>query len=178
MITFIAAAAEPAAEAGGAFDIPFLSAPTVFLQMITFLLFIWFCMKFVWPPLTTAMEERRKKIAEGLAAGEKAEQDLIKAREEADVIIREARDQASQIREQASQQAIQIKDQAKADAVAERERQVAAAEAEISQASNAARKELAGSVASLAVSGAEQLIGREIDANAHADLLDQLAAEI
>ena len=140
---------------------------TLIGQGLTFLVFIIVTWKFVWPPLTQAMEERRAKIAEGLAAGEKAERDLEVARAEADKIIAEARDQAGQIR-----------DQARDEAQAERERQVAAAQAEIEQEANRARKELAGKVSSLAVAGAERILAREIDSQAHKDLLDQLAAEI
>ena len=151
---------------------------TLIGQGMTFLVFILVTMKFVWPPVTQAMEERRAKIAEGLAAGDEAEQALELARTNADDIIKDAREQANQIREQASVQASQIKDQAKSDAVAERERQVAAAGAEIEQEANRAREQLAGKVAALAIVGAERLIEREIDASTHQDLLDQLAAEI
>ena len=151
---------------------------TLIGQGMTFLVFILVTMKFVWPPLTQAMEERRAKIAEGLAAGEEAEKALNVAQADAEGIISEAREQANQIREQASVQASQIKEQAKSDAIAERERQVEAASAEIEQEANKAREQLAGKVAALAIAGAERLIEREIDANAHRDLLDQLAAEI
>jgi F-type H+-transporting ATPase subunit b len=151
---------------------------TLIGQGTTFLVFILVTMKFVWPPLTQAMEERRAKIAEGLAAGEEAEKALNIAQADADGIIKEAREQANQIREQASVQASQIKEQAKSDAVAERERQVAAAAAEIEQEANRAREQLADKVAALAIAGAERLIEREIDAKAHQELLDQLATEI
>jgi F-type H+-transporting ATPase subunit b len=151
---------------------------TLFGQGLTFLVFILVTMKFVWPPLTQAMEERRKRIADGLAAGEQAQHDLDEAKVEAEQIIKEARDTAGEIREQATNQAAQIKDQAKADAHAERERQVTAAQAEIEQNANRAREELAGKVATLAVAGAEKLLEREVDADAHRDLLDKLAAEI
>ena len=154
------------------------SIPTLVGQMITFFLFVLITMKKVWPPIMQAMEERRKKIADGLAAGDRAQQDLEAAQAEAQGIVKAAREQASQIREQANQQASQIKDQAKADAIAERERQVVAAQAEIEQEANRTREELAGKVASLAISGAEQLLQREIDAASHADLLDKLAAEM
>ncbi len=151
---------------------------TLIGQGMTFLVFIFVTWKYVWPPLTQAMEDRREKIAEGLAAGEQAEKDLQAARAEADDIIRQAREQASQIREQASSQASQIKEQARADAQAERERQVEAAKAEIDQEASRTRKELANRVSELAVTGAEKILAREIDKNAHAQLLEQLAAEI
>lgn len=155
-----------------------VSFGTLIGQGLTFFIFIWVTWKYVWPPLTQAMEERRRKIAEGLAAGEQAEKDLAAARAEADDILQEARQQASRIREQASTQASQITEQAKADAQAERERQVEAARAEIEQAANSVRKELANRVSELAVLGAEKILAREIDRQAHDDLLEQLAAEI
>jgi len=151
---------------------------TLIGQGLTFLVFILVTMKYVWPPLTEAMEERRKKIADGLAAGEQAQRDLDEAKEDAERIIKEARDQAGEIREQATVAAAQIKEQAKADAQAERERQVAAAQAEIEQSASKAREELAGKVALLAISGAERLLEREVDADAHRDLLDKLAGEL
>lgn len=151
---------------------------TIIGQTITFIVFVAFCMKFVWPPVMQAMEARRKEIADGLAAGDRAKHDLEKAREEAEAIIREAREQAGQIRNQANQQAGQIQDQARAEATAERERQVAAAQAEIEQEANRIREELAGRVGSLAVTGAERILAREIDADRHRDLLDKLAAEV
>ncbi|MDX1569524.1 MAG: F0F1 ATP synthase subunit B [Xanthomonadales bacterium] len=155
-----------------------VSVWTLIGEGITFLVFILVTWKFVWPPLTQAMEERRQKIAEGLAAGEQAEKDLEVAREKAEQLLAEARQQANQIREQAASQASQIKEQARADAQAERERQVEAAQAEIEQEANRARKELASKVGALAVSGAERILSREIDAAAHRELLDQLAAEL
>lgn len=151
---------------------------TLIGEGLTFLVFIVVTWKFVWPPLTKAMEDRRQKIAEGLAAGEQAERDLEAARAEAEQLLKDARHQANQIREQATSQASQIKEQARADAQAERERQVEAAQAEIEQEANRARKELAGKVGILAVSGAERILQREIDAEVHRDLLDQLAAEL
>lgn len=151
---------------------------TLIGQGMTFLVFIVVTWKFVWPPLTAAMDERRTKIAEGLAAGERAQQDLEKAKAEVEDVLKEAREQASQIREQAASQASQIRDQAREDAQAERERQVQAAQAEIEQQINRARKELSAKVSSLAVSGAEKILAREIDATAHQELLDQLAAEV
>jgi F-type H+-transporting ATPase subunit b len=151
---------------------------TLIGQGLTFLVFIIVTWKYVWPPLTQAMEDRRAKIAEGLAAGEQAAKDLEVARSEADDILKTAREQANQIREQASTQASQIKEQARADALADRERQVEAARAEIDQEANRTRRELAGKVSDLAVAGAEKILSREIDRSAHEDLLKQLAAEL
>jgi len=139
---------------------------------------VWFCMKFLWPPLLKAMDERRERIAEGLAASDRAEKELEKAKVEVDVQIREARDKAGEIVDQANQRHSQILDQAKDDATTERNRQVTAAEADIVQASNQAREELRKSVASLAVLGASQILEKEVDASTHRELLDKLITEI
>ena len=151
---------------------------TLFLQSIAMMIFVWFCMKFVWPPLLKAREERREKIAEGLAASDEAEKALAEANVEAEKEIGAARDKAGEIVDQANQRHSQILDQAKEDATTERQRQVAAAEAEISQAANQAREELRASVAALAVAGASKILEKEIDENAHRELLDKLIAEI
>jgi F-type H+-transporting ATPase subunit b len=151
---------------------------TLILQSIAMMIFVWFCMKFLWPPLIKAMDERRERIAEGLAASDRAEKELEKAKVTADGQIREARDKAGEIVDQANQRHSQILEQAKDDAVAERKRQVSAAEAEIAQAANQAREELRASVSSLAVLGASKILGKEVDPKTHRELLDQLIAEI
>lgn len=151
---------------------------TLILQSIAMMIFVWFCMKFLWPPLLKAMDERREKIADGLAASDRAEKELASAKVKADEQITEARDKAGEIVEQANQRHGQILDQAKDDATSERQRQVTAAEADISQAANQAREELRASVASLAVLGASKVLEKEIDAEAHRELLDKLIAEI
>lgn len=151
---------------------------TFFGQMITFIVLIWFTMKFIWPPLNKAIEERQHKIAEGLAAAEQSQKNLAQAQQSVDAELRAARTKANEIIEQAHQRANQIIDQAKNDAVSEANRQKAAAEAEISAASNRAREELRKQVSTLAVTGAEKLLKREIDANAHKALLDELAAQL
>jgi F-type H+-transporting ATPase subunit b len=155
-----------------------LSLGTIIGQAGTFLVFILVTMKFVWPPLVQAMEERRQKIAEGLAQSEEAEKALDVAQAEADEVIREARRKAGDILEQASQRGTQIIEQAKQDALGERDRQVAAAEAEIRQATNQAREALRERLAELAVSGASRVIEKEIDESRHRDMLDKLAAEL
>jgi F-type H+-transporting ATPase subunit b len=147
-------------------------------QAGTFLVFIWAVMKFVWPPLTQAMEERRQKIAEGLAQSEEAEHALERATAEAEELIRDARRKAGEIIEQASQRGNQLVEQAKEDAMTERDRQVAAAEAEIRQATNQAREALRERLAELAVTGAGRVIDKEIDPQAHRAMLDKLAAEL
>ena len=151
---------------------------TLILQSIAMMIFVWFCMKFIWPPLIKAMDERRERIAEGLAASDLAEKELAAAKVTVGEQIHEARDKASEIVEQATQRHSQILDQAKDDALAERQRQVTAAEADITQAANQAREDLRSSVASLAVLGAGKILEREIDPQAHRELLDKLIAEI
>jgi len=151
---------------------------TLILQSIAMMIFVWFCMKFIWPPLIKAMDERRERIAEGLAASDLAEKELAAAKVESDQQIREARDKAGDIVDQANQRHSQILDQAKDDAVAERQRQVLAGEAEISLATNQAREELRAAVASLAVLGARQILEKEVDEDTHRELLDKLIAEI
>ncbi|MBE9550077.1 MAG: F0F1 ATP synthase subunit B [Proteobacteria bacterium] len=151
---------------------------TLIGQMIAMIVFVWFCMKFIWPPIITALDERRAKIAEGLAATDEAAKALEVANVEAATITDEARGRASEIIEQGNQRGIQILSQAKDEAVAERERQVSAADAEIQQSANHAREELRSSVATLAVLGAERLINKEIDPKTHEQLLEKLIAEI
>lgn len=151
---------------------------TLILQSIAMMIFVWFCMKFIWPPLLKAMDERRERIAEGLAASDRAEKELEQAKGKIDEQLAEAKEKASQIVEQANQRHSQILDQAKEDAHAEKTRSVSAAEAEISQAANQAREELRGAVATLAVAGASKILEKEVDENAHRDLLDKLIAEI
>jgi len=151
---------------------------TLVLQSIAMLIFVWFCMKFIWPILLKSIDERREKIAEGLAASDRAEKALEEAQVEATAAINQARSKAGEIVDQANQRHGQILDQAKDDAVAERKRQVAAAEADIALATNQAREALRTQVASLAVLGASRLLEKEIDADVHRKLLDELIAEI
>jgi F-type H+-transporting ATPase subunit b len=151
---------------------------TLILQSIAMMIFVWFCMKFIWPPLLKAMDERRERIAEGLAASDLADKELAAAKVTVEEQINEARDKAGEIVDQANQRHTQIVDQAKEDAITERGRQVTAAEADIAQAANQAREELRASVASLAVLGASQILGKEVDADTHRELLDKLITEI
>jgi F-type H+-transporting ATPase subunit b len=151
---------------------------TLILQSIAMMVFVWFCMKFIWPPLLKAMDERRAKIADGLAASDRAEKALLEANQEVEKQIRAARDKAGDIVDQANVRHSQILDQAKGDAVDERQRQVAAGEAEITQSANQAREELRAAVASLAVLGARQILEKEVDEDTHRELLDKLIAEI
>jgi len=151
---------------------------TLVIQGLAFFAVAWLVMKFIWPPIIAAIEERQQKIAEGLAAADNAQKNLAQAEEKANEELKVARAKANEIIDQAHQRANQIVDQAKQDAIAEAGRQKALAEAEIDAASNRAREELRKHVSSLAVTGAEKLLKREIDANAHKALLDELAAEI
>ena len=151
---------------------------TLLGQMISFAILIWFTVKFIWPPLMKAIEERQQKIAEGLAAADNAQKNLAQAEEKVNEELKLARTKANEIIEQAHQRANQIVDQAKNDAVAEAGRQKALAEAEITAAANRAKEDLRKQVSALAVSGAEKLLKREIDASAHKALIDELAAQL
>mgnify|MGYP003573783775 CR=1 FL=1 len=151
---------------------------TLILQSIAMMIFVWFCMKFIWPPLLKAMDERRERIAEGLAASDRAEKELESAKVEVDKQIREARDKAGEIVDQANQRHSQIVDQAKEDATSERKKQVTVAEAEIAQAANQEREESRSRVARLAGLGASKSRDKEGDAATHRELLDKLIAEI
>ena len=151
---------------------------TLIGQVLGFLILVWFTWKFIWPPLLGAIEERQKKIADGLAAADRGQKDLEDAKSKAGDIIREAREKAMQVVEQANKRSGELIDEAKHTAVAEGERLVAAARAEVATESARARDGLRREVSTLALAGAERLLGREVDAGAHAELLEQLAAEI
>jgi len=155
-----------------------ISIPTLIGQAGTFLVLVLVTMKYVWPPLTQAMEQRRQKIAEGLAQSDEAEKALEKAEAEAEQIIREARAKSGEIIDQAGKRSNEIVEQAKQEAIAERDRQVAAAEADIKLATNQAREALREKMAELTISGAERVIEQELDAERHRKLLDKLAAEL
>jgi len=151
---------------------------TLILQSIAMMIFVWFCMKFIWPPLLKAMDDRRARVADGLAASDLAEKELEAAKQSAGEQILDARNKAGEIVEQANQRHNQILEQAKDDATSERQRQVAAAEAEIALAANQAREELRNAVSKLAILGASKILEKEVDAKMHRELLDKLIAEI
>lgn len=151
---------------------------TLLGQMISFAILIWVTVKFIWPPVMAAIEERQQKIAEGLAAADNAQKNLAQSQDKANEALKEARVKANEIIDQAHQRANQIIDTAKNDAIAEANRQKALAEAEIAAAANRAKEDLRRQVSALAVSGAEKLLKREIDANAHKALIDDLAAQL
>ena len=151
---------------------------TLIVQMLVFAVLIGFTMKFVWPIILGAMDERSKKIALGLAAAEKGQQELTQANANAEVIIREARERALQIIDQAQHRANEAIELAKGTATSEGERLVAAAQQQIALDSTRARESLRREVGQIAVQAASKLLEREIDARAHADLIDKLAAQI
>ena len=151
---------------------------TLLGQMISFAILIWFTVKFIWPPLMAAIEERQQKIAEGLAAADNAQKNLAQAQDKVNEELKAARSKANEIIEQAHQRANQLIDAAKSDAIAEGNRQRALAEAEIEAAANRAKEDLRKQVSALAVSGAEKLLKREINANDQKALIDELAAQL
>jgi F-type H+-transporting ATPase subunit b len=151
---------------------------TLFIQTIVFVILGWITMRFIWPPLIKAIEERQRKIADGLASSEKAEKSLAEAKASATDIIKEARVQANKIVEQANRRSNELVDEARGTAIAEGQRLLADARSEVTLESNRAREQLRREVALIAVAGAGKLLGREIDAKAHADLLEKLALEI
>jgi F-type H+-transporting ATPase subunit b len=151
---------------------------TLIGQIIAFAVFVAFCMKFVWPPLINAMQERAKKIADGLDAANRAERDLKLAQEKAGSQLREAKEQAAQIIEQANKRASQIIDEAKESAHKEGDRIKVAAQAEIDQEVNRAKETLRTRVSELAVAGASKILETSIDVEKHNALLDKLAEEL
>jgi len=151
---------------------------TLIGQAIAFIVFVYFCMKFIWPPVIQALEERQQGVADGIAAADKAHTELAAATEKSAAIIAEARERALEIVEQASQRANQVMADAKSDATTEGKRLVEAARSEIERESNRAKDTLRGEVASIAIAGASKLLNREVDQKTHADLLDKLVAEL
>lgn len=147
-------------------------------QLIAFALFAWFTAKFVWPLLLDMIEERQREIAEGLAAAEKGSRALEEAEAEKKQILDDARGQAREIIDQANSRASGIVEEARAEANTEKDRILKSAQAEVEQEANRAREELRGQVGLIAVAGAEKILQREINPDAHRDLLDKLAAEI
>ena len=151
---------------------------TLIVQMIVFALLVWAVMKWLWPVILDAMDERQRKIAQGLAAAEEGERELAEARGKADVIIREARERANQIIDHAQHRANEVIEQSKGTASSEGARIIAAAHQQIELDTARAKEGLRREVAGIAVGAAAKLLDREIDSRAHADLLDKLAAQI
>lgn len=151
---------------------------TLIGQSITFGLFVWFCMKFVWQPIIGALEVRRKEIASGLAAAERGQHEQVLAEKRAVEHIKEAKGQASDILAQAQKRASEMIEEAKGDAKTEAERIVIGANAEIEQEASRAREHLRQEVIVLAIAGAEKVLKREVDKDAHAVTLNNLAAQL
>jgi F-type H+-transporting ATPase subunit b len=151
---------------------------TLIAQAIAFALFIWFTVKFVWPPVLRAIEARQKQIADGLAAAEEGKRSLEVSNKRADEEIKKARDRAAELLTQAEKRSAQMIEEAKNAAKEEGNREKAAAKAEIAQEVTRAREQLRDQVASLAVAGAEKILRREVDAKAHGELLESIKKQL
>lgn len=151
---------------------------TLFIQSLVFLILGWVTMRFIWPPLIAAIEARQRKIAEGLASAEKGEKSLAEAKSVAADLVKEARIQAGKIIDQANRRSNELVEEARGTAIAEGQRLVSEARQEVALESGRAREQLRKQVAGIAVAGAGKLLGREIDAKAHGDLLEQLALDV
>lgn len=151
---------------------------TLIGQTVAMIVFVWFTMRFIWPLLLNVIEQRRKEIADGIAAGEKGQRELAEARQGSEAILQEARQKAAQVDAMAHKRSGELIAEAKEHAVSEGERLIAQARTEITTTRTKARDALRREVAALAVTGAARVLGREVDAKAHAALLDELAAEL
>ena len=151
---------------------------TIIGQMIAFALFVAFCMKYVWPPIMAALEERTKKIADGLAAAERGRHEQELAEKRATQVITDAKEQANEIISQAQRRGNEIVDESKDNARTEGDRILTSAKAEIEQEANRAKDELRSQVGSIALAGAAKILSREIDKDAHTDLLEELVSQI
>lgn len=151
---------------------------TLIGQSIVFFLFVAFCMKYVWPPIMNALDTRKKQIADGLAAGERARHELELAHKHGADMLRDTKQQAGEILAQSEKRAAEIIDEAKNAAKVEAERILAAARTDIGREINAAREQLRASVAELAVAGASRILEKEVDAKAHAKLLDAVVKQL
>ena len=151
---------------------------TLIGQMITFAIFVWICMKYIWPPLMTVLEERNKRISDGLAAAQQGQKDLEEAQSKVADSLNDAKSQAQEIINQAQKRANEIVDEAKDSAREEADKIKAAASSDIEQEVTAAREQLRKEVSEIALAGAAQILKREVDAKAHADVLDDLVSQI
>ena len=147
-------------------------------QLMTFAVLVWFINRFLWGPITGMLDNRRTRIADGLAAAEKGRHELELAEKRAVEYIKKAKEQANEIISQAQKRASEIVEEAKEDARGEGERLLVAARAEIGQELQQAREQLKGEVAGLALTGAEQILLREVDQAAHKDILEKLSAQL
>lgn len=151
---------------------------TLIGQTFSFFLFVWFCKKFVWPPMVNAMQARQTQIADGLAAAEKGQQAQEIAKQEAAKLVSDAKSQAAEIVASAEKRGNTVIDEAKVTATSEKERIVAAAKTEVEQEVYTAREELRGQVSSIAIAAASKIVGKEIDESAHSVLLDDLVTQL
>jgi F-type H+-transporting ATPase subunit b len=151
---------------------------TILGQAIAFVLFVWFCMKYVWPPIMAAIEKRQKEISEGLSSAERAKKELDLAQADATDQLKKAKAEAQVIIDQANKRKAQIVDEAKAEAEQERNKIVSQAKAEIDAERQRAREELRKQVGILAIAGAEKIIERSVDEAANSDIVDKLVAEL
>jgi F-type H+-transporting ATPase subunit b len=151
---------------------------TLIAQAIMFALFVWFCMKFIWPPIVGALDNRRKQIADGLAAAERGKHDMELAAKRAAEVLREAKEKASEIVANAEKRGAEIVEEEKTKAKQEADRIITGAKAEIEQEVFRAREQLRTQVSAVALAGAGKILGREVDAKAHNDLLEKLVTEI
>lgn len=151
---------------------------TLIGQAISFAIFVWFCMKYVWPPITAALQERQKLLSDGLQNAEKAQAELDRAKAEVAVELNKAKQQSAALIEQANKRANQIVDDAKVVAIKEGERLKQAAQADIEQEINRAKEALRKQVSLLAIAGAEKILERSVDQNTHSDILNKLAVEL
>lgn len=151
---------------------------TLFAQLVVFFILAWFTMKFVWPPIVKALDERATKIADGLAAAERGKHDLELATKRSAESLREGKEKAADLLAQAEKRAAQIIEEAKANAKVEADRVIAGAKAEIEQEALRAKEALRDKVTTLAIAGAEKILRREIDAKAHADLLAAIEQDL
>ena len=151
---------------------------TLLFQVAFFAVFVWFCKKYVWPPIISALNERKTQIADGLAAAEKGQLAEQEGRAEAEKVIAEAKSQAGEIIGKAEKHGAELVEEAKSNAKVEGEGIMTAAQAEIETEINKAKESLPSQVSELAVAGAQQILKKEVDAKAHAQLLDDLAAKL
>jgi len=151
---------------------------TLFAQLVVFFILAWFTMQFVWPPIVKALDERAKKIADGLAAAERGKQDLELATKRSTEALREGREKAAELLAQAEKRAAQVVEEAKQAAKAEADRIVAGAKAEIDQEAVRAKEQLREQVSALVVAGAEKILRREINAQVHADILTAIKQDL
>ena len=148
---------------------------TLIGQTVTFIIFVWFCMKFIWPPIMNALNERRKTISDGLAAAEQGQREREKGQMDANELVEEAKSQAQEIISRAEKRGTEVVADAKSEARTEGERILNAARGEIEMEANRTREQLRVQVAQLAVSGAEKILAKEVDAKAHEKMLSDLA---